>query len=252
MGTSIPASATPHAEGADTELVASLAHDVYWVTIFFVDTAVAATATDSLVTLYRGAGGTNPLISNLLSGWSNSSATPGNTPKIYQFPLYIPAGTRISARSRALIASDVVRICYKFQGGGQPSGWCGRSVEALGADTANSRGTSVTAGTTAEGTFTAIGTTGFEYGYVLPMVGGNLADTTMTNNWIAADIGVGGAVLKDLTDWVFNMSTTEGATSVEGGMGRFTKIPSGTALQLRTQASDTSVEPKDYCIYGVY
>jgi hypothetical protein len=84
------------------------------------------------------------------------------------------------------------------------------------------------------------------------MIQGNLADTTMLNNWIAVDIGVGGAVLGDLTNFLFACTTGEQTSTPEGGMGRFTNIPSGTALQLRAQGSGTSTEPQDYCIYGVY
>ena len=134
-----------------------------------------------------------------------------------------------------------------------PPFWCGRRVEALGADTANSIGTPVTPGGASEGSFTTIGTSTYAYGYVVPMIQGNGADTTLTDKGIAMDLGVGSALYKDFEDFLFTTGSSENSANWMGSAsGRWCHIPAGTALQARLQSSTTNVEALDCLIYGVY
>jgi hypothetical protein len=172
--------------------------------------------------------------------------------RCYEFPLFIPRASQIKAKLQALIASDTVVVMMELWGGGEQNGWAGVGVECVGASVAASQGTSVTPGTVSEGTFTAIGTTVREWKYILPMTQGILTDSGLSNPLISVDIGVDGAVYQELEEFWFHMNATEASAPAMGGRGRFAIVPSGTALQLRSQASSATVEPSDFCIYGVY
>jgi hypothetical protein len=250
-GVTLTASGTPHALGTKVDLFASTAHDASLVRIHVQGSTVNNTQTDQLMNVYVGAASAEQvLIPNLITGWSNVMTTNQVIGRTYEFPLFIPAGTRVSADIQALIASDTVEVLMELFGGGEPLGWCGKGVECLGAVTASSQGTSVTPGTTSEGTFTDIGTTAREWRWIVPMPQGSLTDTVMAGNWVAVDVGVGGAIYQGLEEFHFATSTNEGIQNVHGG--RWCRIPSGTALQLRAQNSGSTAEPLDCCIYGVY
>ncbi len=236
-----------------TELFASTAFDTDFVTIQFHSNFVAATDTDSIVSIYAGAGGSEQVvIADLLAGWTNIFDGQGLNTKTYGFPLRIPAGTRLSARHRSVRTSVAVECMVELFGGGAGHHWVGTRVEGVGLGAAGSAsgGTLVTPGTVSEGTFTTIGAaTVYDWGYVVPMLGGN-TDVTMISDIISADLGVGGVALLGLDEWLFYAYTTETAGPVRGQTGRYAHIPAGTTLQLRAQAI-TSAEAKDFAIYGV-
>jgi hypothetical protein len=234
------------------ELVASTAFDTWLVEVSFqTGGTVSATNTSGLCTIYVGAGGSEEvLIPTLLCGWSAIYSNFFH-PRKYIFPLFIPAGSRISAKTQCVTASRSFQVQLKLQGGGEPPIWCGSRVECVGADTANSRGTSVTPGTTSEGTFTSIGTNTHEWRYILPMVQGNVADTTQVNGTKSLDIGIGGAVYKELEDFIFQFNNIE-VSSPFNPFGQFTMIPASSSLQARLQDASTDAEAKDVCLYGVY
>jgi hypothetical protein len=250
-GTNVQAGGSAHALSASfVELFAATDFDTHWVTVFVHSTAGAATRTDTLLNIYVGANGSEVLlIDSLAVGWASTMSL-GDF-KLIGFPLFIPAGTRITAKTRSVVGSKNCQVGIIIEGcGGMPAHWVGRGVETLGENTASSTGTSVTPGTGSEGTFTSIGTSTYRYGYVVPWSHGTLADTTQANNEIMFDIGSGGTALPGLSDFSFNSNTNE-AISAWGARGRFCNIPAGTALQLRGQASGTA-EAQDCLIYGVY
>jgi hypothetical protein len=251
FGTVVTAGGTAHTLGSSFTDLITPAHDVYELYIFISDTFTSNTQTDALVNLYIGSAGNEVLfIEGLLAGWCANLNGGTLNSKRYRFPVFVPAGTRISAKSQSIVASKNVDVAI-YAAGGKPSGWVGTGVETLGLNTASSQGTSVTPGTTSEGSFTSIGTSGKHYGYVFPMVQGTLADTGVSNNVIALDIGSGGTVFPDLEDLFHHMtgSTESGGNLTEGA---FCDIPSGTALQLRAQISGSTAEAVDCAIYGVF
>jgi len=236
-----------------TQLIASTAFDTDWVSINLHSNFAIATDTDSIVTIYAGAGGSEQiLIADLLAGWTNVFEGQGLNTKTYGFPLRIPAGTRLSARHRSIRTSTAVTCMIELFGGGGGHHWTGTRVEGvgLGAVSTSSQGTAVTPGTTSEGSFTTIGSaTVYDWGYVVPMMAGNV-DVTMLNDIVSADLGVGGVALGGLDEWLFCAFTSESSGPYRGQIGRYTHIPAGTTLQLRAQATG-SAEAKDFGIYGV-
>lgn len=235
------------------EIEDSLPHNIYWIRITISETAVSGAQTDALVTLYTGtAGNEKTWIPSLLAGWSCNHGNGSTAPKMYQFPLYLPKGTRISGKSRSFIVSDEVRVALEFDSDTNRDGWYGSGVEALGINASSSQGTSITPGTTSDGTWTDIGTSTKHYGYVLPALHGGMSGIALTSGWTSADIGSSSEAIGGLEDFLFYQNSAEFVASLEAGKGRMNLIPSGTALQMRLQNGGTAVDPIDCAIYGVY
>lgn len=251
FGTNVAAGGTAHTLSASfVVLFAATTYDTHWITIIPHNTASSATRTDSLLNLYIGSAGNEVVfIPNLLTGWCGSFGgfVEG---RAYRFPVYIPAGSRITAKSQALIVSDAVYVWVVLEccTGLLPN--CGRAVEALGINTGSSIGTSVTGGTTSEGTFVDIGTTTRDWKFVTPGVQGTLADTVMADESLHLDIGVGGSAYRGLDDFQFFKTFQE--KSYQEFPGRYCQMPTGTALQLRSQSAGTTPEATDMALYGVY
>lgn len=244
FGTQVVASATPHTPGSNTELIASTSFAAKRVRITIHSTAAGATDTSALLNLYTGAGDGSNWIMGLMAGW----ASPGPSGcQIYDFQgLSLASGTRISAKSQALVGSQSMYVWIELWEEGKA---VGNAVEPLGVDTTNSRGTSVTPGTASEGTATSIGTNTNAWNYVLVGVQGN-ADTTLVAQTQALDICVGGTPVTNCSDFYQTNSAAE--TNSIFSAGRNCSIAASQALQLRGQSSSTDAEAKYYALYGVW
>ncbi len=245
-GSNVTSGATAHTLGTKVELFAATDFETAWIEIILHTNFLAATNTNSLMNIYVGASTAEQLlIPNLLSGYAGDSLT-SDYGVHYAFPLKIPAGSRITADCQSVRVSTVERIQMALFGD-NGGAWTGTRVECLGAATGTSQGTAVTAGTTAEGTLTSIGTSTYEYGYVYPGMGGN-GSTTVNKDNFELDIGLSGAAIPGLVDFMFTSSTSERINSKS--VGRFCHIPAGTALYARLQGANATAQ--DVCIYGVF
>lgn len=255
-GTALTSDTVAHTlpTGNATEIIASTTYDSWWVEVLFQNNSASNTDTSSLVNIYAGAAGSEQvLIPNLLAGWAIAVGATMGYFKYYRFPLFIPAGTRLSGKHQSIRTSTAVYCTIRLFGGAGYSNWYGTRVECVGADTGNSRGTAVTAGSTSKGTLTSIGTNTYDWGYVLPMLGGNTTDSSMPAGSLTADIAAGSAtsnLIPGLEEFLFTTSTTEYAGPSDPG-GRFCHVPPSTTLYLRSQHGGVT-EAQDFCIYGVF
>lgn len=248
QGIVLTASATPHAlPAAPTEILSATSFEANWIEIIVKNTRTAATVTDSLLNLYIGAASSEVLlIDSLSSGWAHNHDFARGM--YYWFPLRIPAGTRLSGSLRALIASDICNLEVNY--GWNPNlAWSGVGVETLGEDTANSRGTSVTAGDASEGAFTSIGTNSRRYGYITLGVQGN-NDTSMASGTCSWDVGTGSAVLQGMTRFEQVQSSDEYHSNIHHGW--WCDVAASTALQVRGQFSATPSGQNYITLHGVY
>lgn len=150
-GTTLTAHATPHTKvTAFTQIIASTAFDAYGITVQISGVGVASTNTRFLVDIGIGGSGSEiVLLPDLNAGnapiWAGTPA--GGV--YYHFPIAIPAGSRLSGRAQALVTVDVCTVMIWLHGYPTgPSGWYGSRVTAYGLDAANTRGTSITPGST--------------------------------------------------------------------------------------------------------
>jgi hypothetical protein len=251
QGTVLTSDGTAHVEPAtETEIIAATDFDTDWVYVKFMNNGGAVINSSSLVNIKVGAVGSEQLlIPNLLAGWvSTEFSAPART---YKFPLRIPAGSRISGTHRSARVNTGVTCQIKLFGGGEGMHWTGSAVEEVGAFTGDSGGTSVSPGQASDGTLTSLGTTAHDWGYVLPMVGGNV-DTAEVGGAVAADLGSSSSVaIPGLDEFYFSSSISEFFSNPQAIFGRFCFVPAGTTLHLRSQGSGAG-DADDWVVYGVY
>ena len=247
-GTTLTGGTSHNLPASPTELVASTAFEAEWIRIEFHGMFVAATRPDALGNNYTGPRASETLfIDSLQAGWSNTVANAG-VGQVYWFPVRIPSGTRISASLRSLIASDTcyIKIDYGVSNG---AFWVGSGVETLGEVTASSRGTAVTPGNAAEGSWATIGTTGQRWRYLALGVQGN-NDTTANAGLLAWDVGTGSAIYQGMENLTTFMNSNEYVQRNDAD--RWCDIPSGTSLQVRANAH-AAVSGLTYAtLHGVY
>lgn len=245
-GTLVTAHATIHTKGNYSELFSATTLDTHLLSLMMVNTATAATATDMLLDIAIGpAASEQPIISNLLVGWSANTA---GTYKELHLPIYIPRGTRVSARCQALISADTIHVAAMlYQGASRPPWGLYTACDAIGVSTAASRGTGHTAGNTgAYSSYANIGsTTARNYKAIFAMFS---PTSTATGALIFHfDLGIGSATL---ARWYVTKTSGEDARYFPS-FPFLCDIPEGTQLQTRGECSGTA-ESIDLAFYGMY
>jgi hypothetical protein len=225
--TTITADATTHVKGAWTEIIPADAYDidVAVVVVRITNVAVSGSNTAMLVDLGIGASGSEQVwIPDMLAGGG------GGTP--YWIPLYLPAGTRISARCQAMISADTasvnVDLYLSKTAASHPFVYHG--VENCGANPADSDGVGLTVGSWV----TLKAATDYDAVAAVPMfaVGGNVAGA---DNLV--DFGIGAAsseqVLIEGVKVTTNSTELISFTSPTGLLPMDFRAPAGTRIAAR-------------------
>jgi hypothetical protein len=244
-GTAVTTGAAAGTKGAVAELIASTTFDVYWVVIGAHLYGAAAVASEGCLDIMIGsAGNEDVLIPDLLMGYCGGFAQAGKSAKWWNFPLYVPAGSRLSARAAGARVSTAFRVLIYLRGGGLPLFRIGSKVTTYGVTVPN--GTTVTPGASGvEGAWTQIvAATSMDHFAVLPSYQIQ-ADTTANNRVLQADIGIGAAAAEDeIGSWWFNTDGNELMDGPNPSLATFQDIPSGTRLTMR--ASNSGVNDAGY------
>lgn len=211
FGTSITGSGTANVKGSYTQLLSALAEDAYMVYIRITDGNTNATGRDGTVDIgIDPAGGTSysVLIPDLLASQAGASADGAH---IYWFPVRIPAGATVAARTSQSVISATCRVSIAVRG--KPSRpdlipW-GTTVTAFGVG-ASSNGTSITPGTSgADGTYVSLGTPSKPHFFWQVGFGINNATTTALGYNIDLARGDGSNKHLIISDAQFIATTTE-------------------------------------------
>jgi len=235
-GTRLTAHATPHSKGVWATLLTTTL-DAYGFWLSIAGTSTAATRTDMLIEVATGPSQENIIIQEMPCGWR---ATASVSPYVIWFPIFIPAGTLVSARIQSLITVDTADVLFYVNGGAiSMPGPLFAGCDAYGIVTASSQGTSHTPGNTgAESTAANIGsTTSRAYGGVMLCVQGTMAIVVMTSIAYHWELVIGGT---SVCEW------RSGGNTSEYNIGPFppapfhTSIPESTQLQVRAEASGTA------------
>ena len=239
-----------------TQLIASTAFDAQLVIVTVTNNIVAGGDSCTLLDIGIGAASSESVvIPDLLAGWVVGTTAAGGA-RHYIFPLYIPAGSRLSARTASVRTSGSVTVGTQLFGGPRDPErwWCGQQVTAYGIDTASSSGTEHTAGNSgAESTAAAIGTTSADHDCIVFGVQGAPATTTMNALAYHFDVGIDAASTSWLAqDAFFFVSTTSEAVGWAGSAHwpLFSKVPSGSELAIGGECSGTA-QALDFALYGV-
>lgn len=229
--TTITASATPHAEGAYTEIDASAAQDVCAIQVRNSATISQSTVdTSMLFSLAVGSAGNEvDVVPNYALGGHTSTSR-------FILPIHIPAGSRITGKLRAEVVSDTFVPAFVLLFGGQMPGWGGYSeAEAIGAQTGVSTGLAIsnTAGTYTQ--FTASTTNPIR---AFSMSFG-LVDNTSTAGTQTVDLAYGAAASETIiASWLVNTTATEDVEVRDGPHWIEYPIPAGTRLAVKKDGTN--------------
>jgi hypothetical protein len=257
LGTAVsnPAGAAHTKNTSWTQLIASSAFDTSLVVIHIMTSTAAATDTSVLLDIGIGAAAAETtIIPNLLAG--HAASLNGNGARHYIFPLYIPAGSRISARTQSVRTTGGVTVFIELFGGAGSVGqnWVGQEVTAYGINTADSGGTAVTAGNSgAEGTVVSIGTTSRNHEALVIGCGGTNGTTVYNALAYYFDVGIDTASTAWLVrDYYYLQTATNEAMqqTTKVTLPIYASIPSGTVLAMGGECSGTA-QAIDFALYGV-
>lgn len=232
---------------------ANMANDAWWVEIYISSGAGSAAARDTLVDIgMDAAGGTSysVLIPDLLGSSSSPYATFGG--HRYAFPLHIPAGAQLAARSSVNNATGGnPRVAIAVYG--CPTNpellWKGHAVEALGIVSGSSRGTSITSGTTSEGSWTSLGALSNDAHFF--EVGFGINNATMAALGYHLDVGCGVSTGDVVVIQDALASTTSAEQVTKPAYGKFADIAAGLNVYGRMQCSGTADTGLSMAAYAV-
>ena len=260
LAISVTANASANTKGSYTQLIAATTYQSYGIMVQLAGLqTTASTNQRCLVDIaIGGAGSEIVLIPDLACGnTADMGAVAGGVGgAMYFFPVYIPSGVRVAARSQASTTADIVNVAVRlFQERMGPGQWHGSRVTAYGADTTNSRGTSHTPGqnTYAAATQLTASTTNpihyMQLGFDL------LSDTTgATSNYLAR-IGYGATPTYLASELPLQESTTiESVGFVSANFilsqMRF-DLPSAQSLHISAMRTAATPEARGFVVYGV-
>lgn len=253
LGTSVSTGAGSSTKGTAVQIFASTNFDAYWVTVYASNYAEPSTICEGAMDILIGAATEEVIIPNLLMGHCGGMSSQGNGPKRWDFPLYIPAGSRIAAQAAGQRLSTPVFVGIELRGGyGYPPWRVGGKVVTYGMGTVPS-GTSITPGATgAEGSWTQVTASTTEDHFAVACSFQAATDTSLGNNIHVVDIGTGSATEEQIAEslW-FGTDVTESFGGPYNSCPIFKEIPSGTRLAMRVSndgANDAAYNCAIHCV----
>jgi len=257
LGTSVAAGGVAHTKNATyTQLIAATGYNAFGITIALADTAAASARSNVLVDIaIGGAGSEQVIIPNLIGGNASLWSTASHGPKMYFFPIFIPAGVRLSATAQAAIASDTVRVAvwlHQFPTG--PDGFIGQRVTAYGIVSGQSSGTSHSPGNGSYAAATELVASCANPLKYMQMGFDLYDDTTGTTSRGLIRVGIGAT-----PDYIVSELPYCESTSLESSINAYANmilsrmkfaIPSGTRLTVSAMRN-VAAEARGWVIYGV-
>lgn len=247
VGTVVPGSAvttggSASTKGGATQLIASTNFDAFEIIIMASNYAASGVTSKACLDIMVGAATEEVIIPDLLAGHAGMTTGAVNQgPKVWKFPLYIPAGTRISAKAAGSRTATDMRVCVWIRGGNvSPPFRVGSKVVTYGIGTVPA-GTPVTHGNASEGSWTQVTASTSEYHFAcFPSLQGP-TDTTITPlRTFELDIGIGAATEELLGGYeqayMYRVDTLEALCGPFYYEPVFADIPSGSRLTARLSA----------------
>lgn len=192
------------------------------------------------------------LIASASPNYISATPSPGI---VYWFPLEIPAGASIAARSAqnnaAPLASRIeIRLAVKPT---RPDlVWSGKYCRTYGVNTAASNGTSVTPGTTSEGAWSAaLGSVAAGDKIKFWNAGLGYGSGAMDNAVLHVDLGIGDGSAKRLVTDDLEVFTNTGEVLSYTTPGNYAAAAPGDSVYARAQTAGTTTTSYTAVAYGV-
>jgi hypothetical protein len=238
-GTSVTTGASEGTKGTAVQLIAATAFDAYWITVLAHSYSAAATASECCLDILIGAATEAVLIPDLLAGGCGSPTS--NQFKRWDFPLLVPAGSRIAAQAAGNRTSTALRVAVILHGGdGYPPFEVGTRVTTYGVTVPD--GIAITAGASgAAGSWTEIEASTDEDHIALVPSFQSLDDTNIQGRMIWVDMGVGASSAERRIgeNYLFSTGSTETVHGPINNMPAFGHIPATSRLVMRASCSGT-------------
>jgi len=233
-GTQVTTGAASGTKGSYAQMIASTSFDAYWLTIIASSYNLTAVDSQLCIDIAIGSATQHIIIADLLGGACGTANVTQKGPKQWDFPLYIPAGSELSARGAGARTSTTFRVaCYLYGGTGYPNYRCGSKVVTYGVSSPPN-GTTVGAGASgAAAVFTQItaSTTEDHFALVPSIQVG--ADTVWVQGNLTVGFGIGAATEAIIGEgyWYWK-DTGESMSGPHPSMPTFQDIPSGSRLTM--------------------
>jgi hypothetical protein len=259
LGVTLTASGSIHTKGSWASLLDPTSYESFGITVAIWGLAAAASTNARALADVgigpTGGGSEQVLIPDLLCGNAGQFDLVGGGGAIYHFPIYIPAGVRLSGRLQGLIASETCTMAIWLHQWALGAGdWVGTRVTAYGPNTATSSGVSHTPGNNAYATATQIVASTTNKICAL-QVGVDLGtDTTASTLRRLLRIGLGATPDYFISDLPWHESTTHEAVNCNlANMilshKRF-NIPAASDLRISAMGNAAG-EARGFALYGV-
>lgn len=239
-GTAVTTGASSSSKGTPAQLIASTLFDAYWVRVIACNYSLGAAACQGALDILIGNSTESVLIANLLMGYAGGNGI-NRGPKVWDFPLYIPAGSRLAAQAAGARTSSALRVIIHYYGGyGYPPFRVGTKVTTYGMSTVPD-GTSITPGSSgAVGAFSQITASTTESHFALVQSFQVSGAVSVNSNTFTVEIGSGSSTEEVISPpYEFTTDTSEAMDGPYNPMPVFQDIPSGTRLSMRASASGT-------------
>jgi len=259
FGTSITASGSTNTKGTWTTLGMTPSYDLYYHRVHFAANGTAATDMNGAAASRQGLmdigysidGGTTvfTIVENLIVG--STSVIGGQNGRVYELPFYVPSGSTIYARLQSNVASATCRIAIMSWGGLANPEQFPRvgMVEAIGAATGTSVGTSITPGASgAMGAYAQMVASAAN-NYIGITMGEACTDTTMAAVNYTGLVGIGAATEQELG--LCYWSSHNGAEWINStSFPLWANIPTGIRIALKMSCTGTSDSSITAAAYG--
>lgn len=253
-GTTVTTGASSSTKGSVAELIASTNFDAWWIRVVAGHYSASATASKGALDILIGASTEEVLIADLLFGGAGGSdhTVDRHGPKVWDFPLYIPAGSRLAAQAAGERTSQGFEVAVFLYGGdGSPPFQVGGKVTTYGMGTVPT-GTAITPGASgAEGSWTQIvaSTTRDHFAFLPSWQIGTDTTHNRANHYV--EIGVGSATEESIGEWWFMVNALESMHGPVNSWPAFADVPSGTRLTMRASCSGSADTGDNGVIHAV-
>jgi hypothetical protein len=252
-GTAVTTGASASTKGSPAELFSSTSFDCYFLTVIAHGLAQGSMASQGSMDLLIGAATEEILIADMLCGYCPKE-TDNTAPKVWNFPLYIPAGSRLAAQAASARTSHLFRVGAFLHGGdGYPPFRVGGKVTTYGMGTVPD-GTTITPGSSgAEGAWAQMTAGTSEDHFALVPSFQPSGVTSLGARVMPVDIGIGAATEEQVAEgYVFTISTVERmAGPFFPVLPCLQDIPSGTRLVMRASHGGTPESTYNGVIHAV-
>lgn len=249
--TAVTTGGASNTKGTPAEVFASTSFDAYWMTILAYAYGAQSTQSAGCMDILIGAATEDILIPDLLMG--NCGAATGTAgPKVWDFPIYVPAGSRIACQAAGLRLSTNVYVQVALYGGcGYPPFRVASRVTTYGIGTVPN-GTAITPGvSSAWGSWTEIAaSTSRDHFAFVPSFQCPNAEA-FGDKMFGLEMGVGAATEQSISayPWRWWTTTTGRMASVpERYCPDYRDVPAGTRLAARASTAATSGAFNHACV----